>query len=180
MSKKMAKYFITVAILFFIAGCFEGLMFPTKFRFQSFYAAFMHISPEHLKSFFSHFVVKIHTHISLVGWVTSALMGILYFIVPQIKDQTEGREKYSKWACYANFWLHVFGILLFCAGFHLIGMIGLKSGYAPGSPEFRELVAPFKLFVLTGGCFICLSSLLFSFNIARTLFAKETSKDKNG
>jgi len=184
MAKKMAKYFISAAILFLIAGCFEGIMFPTKFRFQSFYAAFMHIPPEHLKSFFSHFVVKIHTHISLVGWVSSALMGILYFIAPQIKDQindqAEGGESYSKWACYANFWLHVFGILLFCAGFHLIGMAGLKSGYAPGSPEFRELGAPFKLFVLTGGSFICLSSLLFSFNIARALFAKKTSKNDNG
>ncbi len=179
MAKKMAKYFITVAILFFIVGCFEGLMFPTKFKFQSFYTAVMHIPPEHLKSFFSHFVVKIHTHISLVGWVSSALMGVLYFIVPQIKDQTEDQERYSKWACYANFWLHVFGILLFCAGFHLIGMTGLKSGYAPGSPEFRELEAPFKLFVLTGGSFICLSSLLFSFNIAKTLFATETSGVKN-
>ncbi len=183
MAKKMAKYFITVAVLFFIVGCLEGIMFPTKFRFQSFYAAVMHIPPEHLKSFFSHFVVKIHTHISLIGWVSSALMGILYFIVPQIKDQAkdqtkdqaESRERYSKWACYANFWLHVFGILLFCAGFHLIGMTGLKSGYAPGSPEFRELEAPFKVIVLTGGSFICLSSLPFSFNITRTLFAKETS-----
>ena len=168
MAQKIAKYFIIAALFFFMIGCVEGMLIPTKFRFKSFYATIMHIPPEYLKVFFSSFVKKIHTHISLLGWVSSALMGILYFIVPQIT----GNERYSKWACYANFWLHVFGILLFCVGFHLIGIIGLKSGYTHGSPEFRQLVAPFKNFVLAGGLFICLSSLLFSYNIIRTLCGK--------
>ena len=164
----MARYFIIAALFFFMVGCIDGLLFPTKFRFQSFYAAIMHIPPERLKTFFSNFVKKIHAHISLLGWVSSALMGMLYFIVPQIT----GSERYSKWACYANFWLHVFGILLFCVGFHLIGITGLKSGYPPGSPEFRQLGMPFKGIVLAGGSFICLSSLLFSYNIIRTFCGK--------
>jgi len=62
--------------------------------------------------------------------------------------------------------------LLFCAGFHLIGITGLKSGYPTGSPEFRQLEMPFKDIVLAGGSFICLSSLLFSYNIIRTLCGK--------
>ncbi len=117
----------------------------------------MHIPPEYLKPFFIDFVKKIHTHINLIGWVSSALMGILYYLVPQI----QGDERYRVWACYANFWCHIAGIVLLCAGFHLIGTFGLTTGFAHGITEFRKAVTPFKPIVITGGLLIITSAFLF-------------------
>ena len=169
MAQKMAKYFITAALFFLILGCLEGIMFPTKMYFKKIYSTFMHIQPEYLKPFFIDFVKRIHAHITLIGWVSSALMGILYYLVPKI----QGDERYRVWACYANFWCHIAGIVLFCAGFHLIGSFGLATGFAHGTNEFRKAVTPFKPIVITGGLLIITSAFLFSYNIIRTFYGKD-------
>jgi hypothetical protein len=168
MSVKMAKYFIATALLFFLIGCIEGMMFPTKFQFQPFYSAVFQVPAEHIKSFFCHFVAKIHTHVNLIGWVGSALMGILYFIAPQIS----GTERYTPWVAYANWGCQTVGIILLSVGFHLIGVFGLSSGFTAGSPEFRSVAAPFKMVVTAGGLLITISALLFAYNMVRTLFGQ--------
>jgi len=173
MAQKMARYFIIAALFFFLVGYIEGIMFPTKLRFQWFYATLMHIPPEHLKLFFGDFVKRIHTHINLIGWVSSALMGILYYLVPRI----QGNERYSVWVCYTNFWCHIAGIVLFCVGFHLIGSFGLASGFAHGTPEFRKVVEPFKPVVLAGGALILMSALFFSYNMFRTLLGSKGNQN---
>ena len=167
MALKIAKYFIMTSLFFFFVGCIEGLMFPSKFALKSFYSAVFHISPDQMKSFFGHFVAKIHTHINLVGWVGSALMGILYFLAPQIS----GTERYPAWAAYGNWGCHTAGVVLMTLGFHLIGVFGLASGYEAGSPGFRAVAAPFKSLVALGGILITVSTALFIVNITRTLFA---------
>jgi heme/copper-type cytochrome/quinol oxidase subunit 1 len=170
MAARMAKLFLFTALFFYLLGCAEGLMFGSKFQLQSLYQTVLHIPPEHLKAFFGSFVTKIHTHVNLVGWVSSAIMGILYFVAPQIS----GRECYRPWSCYANWATHVLGVLLIAIGFHFIGIIGLPSGYAAGSPEFRALVAPYKLFVVAGGISVTVSALLFSWNVGTALAGKKS------
>lgn len=34
MPQRMARLFIASALVFFVIGCIEGMMFPTKFKFQ--------------------------------------------------------------------------------------------------------------------------------------------------
>ncbi len=165
---KIARLFIGTSLVFFIIGCVEGLMFPSKFRLEAFYAAVFHIPAEHIKPFFGYFVSKIHTHVNLVGWVGSALMGILYFVAPQIG----GSERYSRWGAYGNWFCQTAGVALMGVGFHLIGIAGLSSGFQPGSPEFRQVAEPFKMLVSFGGVLIVISACLFASNIGRTLFAK--------
>jgi hypothetical protein len=167
MSTKISKYFIVSSLVFLLTGCIEGLMFPTKFQWQSFYTTVFHIPPEHLKTFFGYFVTKIHTHVNLVGWVGSALMGMLYYLVPQIS----GAQRYRPWAAYTNWACQTVGVILLGLGFHRIGVFGLASGQAAGSPEFRSVAAPFKTIVTAGGGLITLSALLFTYNMIRTLFA---------
>ncbi len=174
MTTKISKYFIVTSLAFFLLGCLEGLMFPTKFQMKSFYASLMHIPPEHLKAFFGYFVAKIHTHVNLIGWVGSALMGMLYYLAPQIS----GAERYRPWAAYANWGCQTAGVVLLALGFHLIGVFGLTSGHAPGSPEFRSVAAPFKMLVATGGVLITISALLFAYNMVRTLFAEAPVYDQ--
>ena len=169
MAQKIARYFIIASLFFLMAGCLEGIMFPTKIYFKQLYSTLFHIQPEYLRPFFVDFVKKIHAHVSLIGWVSSALMGILYYIVPQI----QGTEKYRVWACYANLWCHIAGIIFLCAGFHLIGSFGLATGFAHGSAEFAKAATTFKPLVLTGGSLIIISAFLFSYNIIRTLCGKD-------
>jgi heme/copper-type cytochrome/quinol oxidase subunit 1 len=168
MSSKLAKYFIISALCFLLLSCLEGVMFPTKFQMQSLYKTLLHVPPGKLKAFFGYFVTKIHTHVSLIGWVSSALMGILYHVAPQIS----GRERYLRWAGYGNWACHVLGLLLVITGFHLIGVFGLASGFDAGSPEFRAVAAPYRALVAAGGVLVTVSALLFSCNMLRTLLAK--------
>ena len=168
MSTKIAKYFIASSLVFFLIGCMEGLMFPTKFQFQSLFTTVFHVPPEHLKTFFGYFVTKIHTHVNLIGWVGSAIMGMLYYLVPQIS----GVERYRPWVAYSNWTCQTLGVILLALGFHLIGVFGLASGHAAGSPEFRSVAAPFKMIVTVGGVLITVSALLFTYNMIRTLFAE--------
>ena len=172
MASKMAKYFIMTALFFFLIGCIEGLMFPSKFLLQSFYSTVLHIAPEHMKSFFGYFVAKIHTHVNLIGWVGSALMGVLYYLAPQIS----GTERYKRWVAYGNWGCHIAGVMMMVLGFHLIGVFGLASGHNAGSPEFRAVTAPYKTLVFLGGILITTSAALFSFNIVRTLLAKPNTE----
>lgn len=169
MPAKMARFFIVTALAFLLLSCLEGVMFPTKFQMQAFYKNLLHVPPGQLKTFFGYFVTKIHTHVSLIGWVSSALMGMLYYLAPQIG----GRERYCRWICYGNWSFHVAGLLLMTAGFHLIGVFGLASGFENGSAQFRAVAAPFRTLVATGGVLITGSALLFSYNMLRTLLAKD-------
>ena len=171
MSRKIAILFICTGLFFLIFGCIEGLMFPTKMPMKSFYSALFQIPPDMVKSFFAHFVAKIHTHVNLIGWVGSVLMGLLYFNVPQIAGQTPDQETYSPLVAYLNWGGHTLGLLMMVVGFHLIGHVGLSTGFQEGSAQFRQAVGPVKMLVMGGGVLITLSVCLFIYNMAVILFS---------
>lgn len=178
MSRKIAKLFICTGLFFLIFGCIEGLMLPTKMPMKSFYSALFHIPPNMVRSFFANFVAKIHTHVNLIGWVGSVLMGLLYFNAPQIAGRTEEQERYSPLAAYLNWGGHTLGILMMVIGFHLIGYVGLSSGFQEGSDQFRQAVGPVKVLVMGGGVLITLSVCLFIYNMAVTLFSPVKAAQK--
>jgi len=182
MSRKIAKLFICTGLFFLAVGCIEGLMFPTKMPLKSFYSAVFQIPPNMVKSFFAQFVAKIHTHVNLIGWVGSVLMGLLYFIAPQIagqnQDQAQEQKNYPAMAAYLNWGVHTLGLLMMVIGFHLIGHIGLSAGFEEGSTQFRQVVAPVKNLVMGGGILITLSVFLFIYNMIRILFSSVKAPQK--
>lgn len=161
MYKTVARNFIIASLIFFVLGCVEGCVFPTKGIFKSFYSKVMQVPPDQLRAFLGDFFARIHTHISLIGWVSSALMGILYFIVPQI----QGAERYSKWACHTNFWLHVLGTLGLCIGWHIIASVGIGAGFKHGTADFSKAVAFYKPIIWMSSGALVISALLFAYNI---------------
>ena len=167
MDKTISKYFITTALAFLFLGCIEGVMMPTKFLFKDVFISLFNLPPDQIKSFFGYFVTKIHTHINLIGWVGSAVMGVLYLAAPQIS----GRECYIKWAAYLSWALNTLGVLVITVSFHLIGVYGLRSGYEVGSPQFRAVGAPFRHMVAVGGVMVLTASVLFAWNILKTMYA---------
>jgi len=172
MPEKMAKMFIVTSLFFLLFCCIEGLMFPLKFHLKSICATLFHIPGDQIKAFFGYFVSKIHTHVGLIGWMSASLMGILYYLAPKIS----GRHQYLSWASWGNWGCHTAGVLILIVGFHMIGILGLASGFAPGSVEFRAAAALGKQFVVAGGILILISILLFSLNMLRTLLAKDEAK----
>jgi cbb3-type cytochrome oxidase subunit 1 len=172
MPEKIAKTFIVTGVFFLLLGCIEGIMFPTKFQFQKVYTLLLHLPANQFKTFFAYFVTKIHTHVNLLGWVGSSLMGILYFLAPRIS----GAEHYCRWAAWGNWFGNTFGLLLIVIGFHLIGIYGLSSGFSEGTPEFREVAAPFRALVTAGGIMVAASAALFAWNILRTLLTSPGGK----
>nr|WP_319395292.1 cbb3-type cytochrome c oxidase subunit I [uncultured Desulfobacter sp.] len=168
MPEKMAKLFIITSLFFLLFCCIEGLMFPLKFALKSICSTLFHIPGDQIKAFFGYFVAKIHTHVGLIGWLSASLMGILYITVPKIS----GRQRYYAWAAWGNFGCHTAGVLILIIGFHMIGILGLTSGFAPGSEEFRAASDLGKQFVIAGGVLILISVLLFSLNMLRTLLVK--------
>ena len=167
MDKIIAKYFITTALVFFLLGCIEGVMMPTKFLFKDIFSSLFNIPPDQIKTFFGYFVTKIHTHINLIGWVGSAIMGILYLVAPLIS----GKECYIKWAAYLNWACNTLGVLIISVGFHLIGVYGTRSGFEVGSPQFRAVGAPFRNMVAVGGVLVLISTILFTWNILKTMYS---------
>jgi len=171
LTKRIASCFITASLAFFIIGCIEGLMFPSWYMVHPLYAFFLHVPPEQVKPFMNDFLTKIHTHITLVGGVCSALMGILYAVVPNIGQA----QRYIPWVAYSNLVMHILGVLLMTVGFHTIGSVGLSAGFEYASPEFREATHSFRFMVIGGGILVTFSGLLFAFNILRTLFGNSRS-----
>jgi hypothetical protein len=176
MPEKMAKLFIITSLFFLLVCAIEGLMFPLKFQLKSICSTVFHIPEDQIKAFFGYFVAKIHTHVGLIGWLSTSLMGILYYTAPKIS----GRRNYFSWAAWGNFGCHTAGVLILIIGFHMIGILGLTSGFAPGSAEFRAASNFGKQFVIAGGVLILISVLLFSLNMLRTLLVKAECKTQAG
>ena len=168
LGRRTASRFMLASLVFLVLGVLEGLMQPTKFALKDFYCLVLGLEPQHIKPFFGYFVSKIHTHVSLVGWVTIALMGVFYFLAEEIR----GGHRYRAWLCNGNLILQVTGVLALCIGFHLIGMMSIPTGHPAGSPEFRAAAQGVKPMVVIGGVMLLLSCLAFIYNIATTLMTR--------
>lgn len=170
LGRKTASRFMLASLIFLALGVIEGLMQPTKFIFKDMYALVLGLEPQHIKPFFGYFVSKIHTHISLVGWVTTGLMGIFYFAAEAIR----GGHRYRPFLCDSNLVLQVAGVLVLAIGFHLVGLASIPTGHPAGSPEFRAAAQGVKPVVIAGGVLLLVSCFLFIYNIGATLLARDS------
>lgn len=96
----------------------------------------------------------IHVHANLVGWVSMAVMAIVYRLYPQLQQ--------SRWAS-SHFWLHNGGLPLM-----LLGLYGLLHGYGWGEP-------------LTGigSLLVALAFLCFALNLLLNLEREHTAATRD-
>jgi hypothetical protein len=163
-----ARRFMLASMLFLLMGVIEGLMQPTKFAFKDLYVMVLGLEPNQIKPFFGNFVSKIHTHVSLVGWVSTGLMGLFYFAAEEISRGSNCRP----YLCLSNLVLQVGGVLLLAIGFHLVGIVALPTGHPEGSPEFRAAAQGVKPLVVAGGVTLLASCLIFIYNMCSTLLGR--------
>ena len=106
-----------------------------------------------------------HSHITLLGWVTFALMGILYHAVPKIT----GNPIQSKKSANIQFWLMNVGVaamfvLLLFAGYIEAGLV--KAGQIA---QIEAAVGPIMPLIMLSGIVTFIASLMFVNNIYKNM-----------
>ncbi|WP_155808588.1 cytochrome-c oxidase [Brevibacillus agri] len=113
----MGKYFIRISTIYLILGLLIGYLMGVTNLFQ---------------------YTSLHVHVNFVGWVTSALFGVVYCIFSSPRH-----AKMIK----VHFWLHTLGVPLLVGGMYLI-IAGMEAIGGPLSG--------------LGGALVIVGAVLFS------------------
>lgn len=89
-----------------------------------------------------HAIAAVHAHINLLGWVTLAIVGLVYLLFPAAAE-----TRLAKW----HFWLHNLGLPVMMLGLLLIKLV---------SEQYEPIVA-------IGSIVVLLSLILFVINLFR-------------
>lgn len=122
MSKSISLMFFKASIFYLLVGCVWGaiMTFPSVHEFLEAGPAGM--------------IGGMHAHWNLLGWVSLAVMGAIYYLLPLIT----GKELYSEKLAKAHFW--IFNLLI------IVGtVLGVVAGYLGGvlfiAKKFAEISA---------------------------------------
>mgnify|MGYP001137924823 CR=1 FL=1 len=96
MSKTISLMFLKASIIYFLIGSAWGAIqtFPSVHEF-------LEAGPAGIIS-------GMHAHWNLLGWVSLAVIGAIYYLVPVIS----GKELYSERLAKAHFWIVNLGIVI--------------------------------------------------------------------
>lgn len=105
---------------------------------------------------FIHYTVQLqwgatHAHINVVGWLTTAAIGVIYSIYPQAGNSALGK---------AQFWLYNIGLPVLLAGMMMIYM---------DLPRYVLEIA-----VSGGGIAVAISVILFIINVFKNVHSNES------
>lgn len=120
----MAKTLLKISVVYFIIGVLFGL-----------YMSFTHIFD----------LVTVHVHVNLLGWMSLALIGLLYHHYPNLE-----RTGLAK----AHFWLHNIGLPVMMVAIAL-AISGVGDVFFP--------------IATMGGVLTVLGILCFGFNVLKNL-----------
>ncbi len=123
------------------------------------------VKPVHDFVMNSAFFAGAHSHIALLGWVTFALMGILYHAVPKIVENPIKNEK----SVNIQFWLMNIGV----ASMFILLMIGgdiearlVQAGQMTQIQASLGLIMPF---IMLSGIITFIASIMFVINIFKVM-----------
>ncbi len=145
----LATKFFKMALVYFVIGVTMG--------------AIMSIKPVHDFVILSSLISGAHTHVNLLGWVSLALIGAVYSLLP------ENKPVYSEKLGRISFLLLNIGvaamfILLLIAGY--IGASMTKAGNYAGIDAVTE---PYMILIMVSGMVVALGVYTFAYNIFKTL-----------
>lgn len=123
----MGAKWIKISVLYFIIGVSFGIYMHATFQLQ--WGA-------------------THAHINVVGWLTTAVIGVIYSVYPKAGNSTLG---------VAQFWLYNIGLPIL-----LIGMLIIQP--TVGAPALL-----INLCVYVGGIALALSIILFIVNAYKNI-----------
>ncbi len=157
MANKISLMFIKVSIIFFLVGCVWGtiMAFPSTHEF-------IEEGPARI-------IVGMHSHWNLLGWVSLALIGAIYYLVPVIT----GNELFSERLAKIHFWIFIPLILI-------TSILGVVAGYQGGvlyaAERFGEISATIGPYMMVLNILYVIEATvpqgLFAYNIYRTITGK--------
>ena len=150
-SKSLTRFFI-VAAAFFIWVTVQGAL-----QAQAPIHEFLEQGPAAI-------IVGAHTHIGLLGWVSMALMGALYYLVPLVSGNSLSWPRMVNWV----FWVETITIPL--NGVLMIGA-GIAGGNAFKAGRMAELdavMAPYMIPIALLSILCGVVSVAFSIQIIHT------------
>jgi len=146
--------FLKAAVIYFIVGVTLGAIFTLK--------------PVHDFITLSDMFMAAHSHINLLGWVSTAIIGAIYILLPGNINKPLHSERLGN----ISFWLLNIGVT---AMFILL----LLSGYTEaslvkaGNKEMVEAATgPYMMLIMVFAFFIIIGVYLFAYNVYKTLSSK--------
>lgn len=119
-----------------------------------------------------------HFHITVGTAVALSFMGLSFLLLPRLL----GRRPVAQAAASASAWLWFAGMMLFAAGMHWLGVLGVPrraqvSALAGSAiPEFHAAVLP-RLLTGAGGALLLAGGLCFFWWLLRSLLAPRAEAD---
>lgn len=122
---------------------------------------------------FTNYVVA-HAHLALLGFVSFALFGTVYYIFPRIR----GCELYSERLAWIHWWLTFGGFLAFFSVLTAAGLVQ-AGDFAQGIPTIAVLPAVRSLWIVraAAGTVIIVAQYIFAYNMAQTLRGKQSPSE---
>lgn len=147
--------FLKASLVYFIIGITMGASYTIK--------------PVHDFIALSPLFAGAHSHISLLGWVSFAVMGAIY----SLSTGSLNKSLYSEKLGNISFWLLNTGvaamfILLLIAGYTEASLIKAGSGGA----TVEAATAPYMILVMVFGGVIAAGAYLFAYNVYKTLSSR--------
>ena len=149
--RSLTKFFVASAV-FFIWATVQGAI-------QSLPSAH-----EFLEQGPAGIIVGAHAHIGLLGWVSVALMGVLYYLVPRISGNSLSWPKLVG----RVFWFFVIGNALSAALMIGAGITGGNAFLVGRAAELDAILGPFMLPVMLLSIVCGLIAVVFSVQIIHT------------
>lgn len=115
-----------------------------------------------------------HGHLALVGWISFGVFGFIYYLVPRIT----GKNIYSEGLSNFNLWFAVLGLLGMLIPLSIAGLIQ-GAAFAEGLSFFaaQQSISPYMAARAISGTLFTLSSVVFAYNIYKSLTNEEAFVD---
>jgi cbb3-type cytochrome oxidase subunit 1 len=128
-NRSLVKFFVA-AVIFFGCGVLQGALQAQKPIHD-----FLQQGPADI-------IVGAHAHINLLGWVSLALAGLVYYVLPILTGRPIAAPRLTSWI----FWVWTIGAGLMTALMDLAGIAG-GTAFAAGvtGPKLDAVMMPYMI-----------------------------------
>jgi cytochrome c oxidase cbb3-type subunit 1 len=157
-NKSLTKFFVASA-LFFIWVTVQGALQAQQPVHQ-----FLELEPARI-------IVGAHVHIGTLGWISLALMGALYYLVPLVSGKALSWPRLVNWV----FWLETItialnGVLMIAAG--ISGGTAFQAGVK--GDALNAVIGPYMMLIALVSLVCGVVAILFAVQIIHTATKRAT------
>lgn len=146
---KLGIQFLKISLIYLVIAAAMGTL--------------MTIEPIYKFTVLSSMFGRAHAHISLIGWVTFAMIGIIYMAIDYFN-----KSLYSNRLGNMGFWFLNIGVIVEYI-ILLIGGFNQACLYSIGDPTAHTIALPYTMFIMIFAVIMLIGIYLTTYNIYRSL-----------